>query len=189
VELHGGTASADSKGKGQGSTFTISLPLFATQYDENPEQERLTNQHDAVFARPVSLKGVRVLVVDDEADARELITMILEQHGAQVKAVGSAATAFKILANRSAQWRPGVLVSDIGMPNEDGYDLIRKVRALENEQGGKIPAIALTGYVKAEERVRALAEGYQKYVPKPVEPMELVAIVVSVLGKTGNMAY
>ena len=188
MELHGGTASADSKGKGQGSTFTISLPLLATQYDENPEHERLTDQHDAVFARPVSLEGVRVLVVDDEADARELITMILEQHGAQVKAVGSAATAFEILTNRSAQSRPDVLVSDIGMPNEDGYDLIRKVRALENEQGGKIPAIALTGYVKAEERVRALAEGYQKYVPKPVEPMELVAIVVSVLGETGNRA-
>jgi CheY-like chemotaxis protein len=126
----------------------------------------------------ILLNGLRVLVVDDNADARELLTFILEQHRAEVTAVASATKALEVLA----QIEPHILVSDLGMPGEDGYALIRKVRALPLEQGGRIPAIALTAYAKEEDRKRALLSGFQTHIPKPVEPEELVAVVASLTG-------
>jgi CheY-like chemotaxis protein len=128
------------------------------------------------------LDGLRVLVVDDEADARELVMTILKQYGVEVTAVATAREALEVLQ----QSQPNVLVSDIGMPDEDGYALIRQVRALDAEQGGQIPAVALTAYARAEERIRALAAGFQLHIPKPVNPEELAAVVANLVGRTGK---
>jgi hypothetical protein len=126
-----------------------------------------------------ALAGVRVLVVDDEPDARDLITTVLAQYSAQTSAAASAAAALETLD----LWRPDALVIDIAMPGEDGYNLIRRIRALGPERGGHIPAIALTAYARAEDRARAIAAGYQKHVAKPVEPSQLAAIVADVAGR------
>jgi CheY-like chemotaxis protein len=123
-----------------------------------------------------------VIVVDDEADSREFIVALLEQCGAQVTAVASAREAIEAVS----QVKADVLVSDIGMPEEDGYSLIRKVRTLSAEQGGKIPAVALTAYARAEDRTRAIAEGFQMHIPKPVEPAELATVVASLAKITGK---
>jgi hypothetical protein len=120
--------------------------------------------------------------VDDEADSREFIVALLEQCGAQVTAVASAREAIEAVS----QVKADVLVSDIGMPEEDGYSLIRKVRTLSAEQGGKIPAVALTAYARAEDRTRAIAEGFQMHIPKPVEPAELATVVASLAKITGK---
>jgi CheY-like chemotaxis protein len=128
------------------------------------------------------LDGLRVLVVDDEADARELLTTILRQYGVEVTAVASANEALETLP----QLKPNVLVSDIGMPEEDGYTLMRRVRALDAEQGGQIPAVALTAYARAEDRIQALAAGFQLHIPKPVNPEELAAVVANLTGRTGK---
>lgn len=127
------------------------------------------------------LEGVRVLVVEDEQDAREVLTIALRQCGAEVMSAGSAAEALEILRGERT---PDVLVSDIEMPGEDGYALIRKVRALEEERGGRVPAAALTAYARSEDRMRALSAGFQVHIPKPVEPAELVAVVASLSGRT-----
>jgi CheY-like chemotaxis protein len=123
---------------------------------------------------------VRVLVVDDEADSREFITTVLQQCHAEVQAVASVQEALQVLL----QWKPDVLVSDIGMPQEDGYSLIRKLRSQPPEQGGKIPAAALTAFARAEDRMRAIQEGYQLHLPKPIEPAELATVVASLVGRT-----
>jgi CheY-like chemotaxis protein len=125
--------------------------------------------------QPSSLAGLRVLLVDDETDGRELVRIMLEQNGVQVKAAASADEALQTFA----EWKPDVLVSDIGMPEEDGYSLIRKVRALPREQGGNVPAAALTGYVGQEDYVKALSAGYHSHIKKPVELDELIAVVAS----------
>ncbi|MBE9039069.1 response regulator, partial [aff. Roholtiella sp. LEGE 12411] len=129
---------------------------------------------------PPSLFGIRVLVVDDEADSREFITTVLQQCHAEVQAVASVQEALQLLL----QWKPDVLVSDIGMPQEDGYSLIRKLRSQPPEQGGKIPAAALTAFARAEDRMRAIQEGYQLHLPKPIEPAELATVVASLVGRT-----
>jgi CheY-like chemotaxis protein len=123
-----------------------------------------------------------VLVVDDEQDARELIKRVLEDCEAKVLTAGSAAEAMTLLEDQ----KPDVLVSDIGMPHVDGYDFLRQVRSLKSENGGRIPAIALTAFARSEDRTRALMSGYQVHVSKPVEPAELVATVASVVGRTGD---
>jgi len=197
VELHGGTIHVESPGKGQGATFTVKLALL------NNEEKRTRGQTDngtsQLIGQPlaefdsqtsdphVSLNGVRVLVVDDEADTRDFLLTVLQQCQAEVKAVGSAREALDTMT----QWKPDVLVSDIGMPEEDGYSLIRKVRAIERagdisspQQGGKIPAAALTAYARPEDRMRAIQEGYQLHLPKPVEPAELATVVASLVGRT-----
>ncbi|BAZ23110.1 two-component hybrid sensor and regulator [Kalymmatonema gypsitolerans NIES-4073] len=197
VELHGGTIHVESPGQGQGATFTVKLALL------NNEDKRTSGQADnqtsQFIAQPlakfdsqtsdpyVSLDGVRVLVVDDEADTRDFLVTVLQQCQAEVKAVGSAREAL----NTMTQWKPDVLVSDIGMPEEDGYSLIRKVRSLERagdisspQQGAKIPAAALTAYARPEDRMRAIQEGYQLHLPKPVEPAELATVVASLVGRT-----
>ncbi len=179
VELHGGTVRAESPGEGQGATFTVLLPV-APVYQAAVEGGRV---HPAAretlpfFECVDRLDGVRVLVVDDEPDTRELLKAALGQSGAEVTAVGSTAEALD--AVRAAP--PDLLISDIGMPDEDGYELIRRVRALPDEQGARVPAIALTAYARVEDRMHALRSGYQMHVPKPVEMAELVAVAASLV--------
>jgi signal transduction histidine kinase/CheY-like chemotaxis protein len=179
VELHGGTVRATSEGLGKGATFTVALPIVRARA-MSPDGLR-----DAAVIRnlardnPPSLAGVRALFVDDEADARELVTIMLAQGGAEVR---TAVSATEALATCD-EWRPDVLISDIGMPGEDGYMLMKKLRARESERGGHIPAIALTAYGRREDHRRALSAGYEFYIPKPVDPAELLAVVASLIGK------
>jgi len=175
AELHGGTVEAASAGEGRGSTFSVAFPLAATAACECATPARGVVSFDAaVPASPEGLAGVRVLVVDDESDTRSLISTVIAGTGAEVAACASAGEALEKLKT----WRPHVLMSDIGMPGEDGYALIRKVRALPAERGGGIPAAALTAYARDEDRRRALAAGFQLHVAKPFDPRELVAAVL-----------
>jgi PAS domain S-box-containing protein len=178
VELHGGTVRAESAGEGGGATFTVTFPLASVQ--EQPAA--LTPQ----LARDAGekLEGLRVMVVDDAADTRELLTSMLTSYGAEVRACGSASEALETIA----QWRPAVVVSDLAMPGEDGYSLIRKLRSLGSDRGGDTPAVALTGYATTEDRTRALAAGFQIHVPKPVEPAELVTVIASLAGRIHKRA-
>ena len=178
VELHGGTVEAASTGVGQGSVFTIRLPLRAVYTVQLPERQQ---QAPARFAGTEPLAGVRTLIVDDEEDVRELLTLTLQGYGTEVETVGCAKEALKRLTRQKPGVDFDVLICDIGMPDEDGYTLIRKVRALPAEAGGKIPAIALTAYGRAPERVRALEAGFEMHVVKPVEPDELVAVILSLV--------
>ncbi|MFN2493425.1 MAG: ATP-binding protein, partial [Pyrinomonadaceae bacterium] len=182
VELHGGTVRVDSEGEGLGSTFTVSLPLMAVR--SKVSLPGGTHQQDfnlAEFECPAELNGLRVLVVDDEVDSCEMLEFILEGCGAQVKTTRSAAAALEAMAEDTFD----VLISDIGMPNEDGYSLIAKVRALTKERGGEVPAAALTAYAGEEDRIRVLRSGFQIHVPKPIGPGELVAVVANLAGRTG----
>jgi PAS domain S-box-containing protein len=173
VELHGGTVTAESAGAGQGAAFTVLLPVRAVQTWAGP----VPPQHDveAAPALPPSLAGLRVMVVDDDPDARELLAASLGQCGAEVVVAGSAADALDLLARQV----PDVLVSDIGMPGQDGYDLIRAVRARSRDEGGLVPAVALTAYGREEDRLQALRAGYQQHVPKPISPVELATVVAT----------
>ena len=184
VELHGGTISVKSPGERQGATFTVQLPLSVVHaHDGDGEKLHPRVAKSGAGEKPaVQLAGVKVLVVDDEEDARELIKRVLEGCDANVVTACSAAEAMTMLENQE----PDVLVSDIGMPTVDGYDFLRQVRAMKGESGGRIPAIALTAFARSEDRTRALMSGYQVHVSKPVEPAELVATVASVVGRTGN---
>jgi PAS domain S-box-containing protein len=183
VELHGGSIRAKSPGVGHGATFTVSLPLTAVHEDSEPSPQR---RHPSARNGPLEpdirarIEGVKVLVVDDEADARALVKRLLEDCKAVVTVAASVAEALeRILAEP-----PDVLVSDIGMPGEDGYSLIRQVRALGPEQGGTVPAVALTAYARAEDRMKAIMAGFQHHVAKPVEPAELITIVASLATRT-----
>jgi signal transduction histidine kinase/CheY-like chemotaxis protein len=182
VEQHGGHVSAESKGEGLGSTFTITLPLAAvragaTRADgEGAAGRRPDGGASATTDATEPLAGVRVLVVDDHPDARELLAMVLERAGAAVATASSAAAAVRLLRADPAD----VLVSDIGMPDEDGYEFLGRVRALPASEGGRVPAVALTAYATEEDRRRALAAGFEEHVAKPVEPSDLVAAVAAV---------
>ncbi len=178
VELHGGTIQVESIGEGQGATFIVQLPLI-TKRSEVSNLEQLTRQRQASLDY-LSLKGLRVLIVDDELDTREFLVTALEHYGAEVTAAASVSEAMRLLE----RLRPDVLVSDIGMPVEDGYALIRRLRTLPPEQGGQIPAVALTAYARDEERRQALLAGFQLHMPKPVNPTELVAVVANLAGRT-----
>jgi len=182
MELHGGTIEADSAGAGLGAAFKVRLPLgdastAGTAQVDSAKRHALPGLPTA--SESPDLNGIRILVVDDEADAREMLRTVLEQLGADVTTASSARDAIDVLP----AWKPNVLVSDIGMPEEDGYVLIKRVRALSSEAGGNIPAIALTGYVRVEERMRALEAGYQMFVPKPVEVGELAIIILNVFSQ------
>jgi two-component system, chemotaxis family, CheB/CheR fusion protein len=186
VELHGGTVRAASHGVGQGATFTVTFPLMAVQLPNSDfESGNEDAEHQSQIGHPPSaiLAGLRVLVVDDEPDARELLSLALTHSGAEVRASATASEALEILD----QWKPDVLVSDIGMPSEDGYSLIRKVRARDSKHNGLIPALALTGYASTDDAARALAAGYQTHMPKPVAPRELVAAVASLAMKAQQL--
>jgi PAS domain S-box-containing protein len=179
VELHGGTVRAESPGLNHGSTFTVVLPV-APVYQSIGQGERV---HPAArdtlpnYECPDRLDGLKVLIVDDEPDTRELLKMGLTQCGAEVKVARSVAEALEAIITEV----PHLLISDIGMPDEDGYELIRRVRELPVECGRKVPAIALTAYARVEDRMQALRSGYQMHVPKPVELAELVAVVASLV--------
>ena len=175
VALHNGSIRAESPGEGQGSTFTVSLPALVGVDASVLERVPPTAQSSAVLDDPPTLTGVRVLVVDDDSDARDLFTRALEQCDARVRAVASAGAALTTLE----RWKPDVLVSDIAMPEESGYVLIRRIRALTPEQGGTIPALAVTAYAGADDVKLALSAGFQAHVAKPVEPLELALAVGS----------
>ncbi|HEX6045498.1 MAG TPA: ATP-binding protein [Pyrinomonadaceae bacterium] len=181
VDLHGGTVAVRSEGEGQGATFTISLP-FVGVTSTQPEIERVhPTQSDEVitFDGLPSLQGLKVLVVDDEADTRELIREVLKECGSEVITCASVAEALVALEEH----KPDVLISDLGMPEEDGYALIAKIRELPRERGGEIPAAALTAYARAEDRMRVLRSGFQFHLPKPVDSAELVTVVASLAGR------
>jgi signal transduction histidine kinase/ActR/RegA family two-component response regulator len=179
VELHGGTVHAASEGLGKGATFTVALPIASVRAVSPDELRDTAAGVRLAPENPPSLLGVRALFVDDEADVRELITMMLAQGGAEVRTVSSATEALAACD----EWQPDILIADIGMPEEDGYTLMKKLRARESERGGHIPAIALTAYRRQEDRLRALSVGYESYVPKPVEPEELLAVVASLTNR------
>ncbi|MCC5653307.1 response regulator [Nostoc sp. XA013] len=174
VEMHGGTVEADSPGLGLGATFGVRLPLMSIS-SISKGAESISGNDD----NQISLNGLRVLVVDDEADGRELVAFILEQHGASVSEAPSVAQALSALESGM----PHILISDLGMPKEDGYSFIRKIRALPVEKGGKIPAIALSAYAKEEDRRRALMTGFQMYLSKPFDPDELIVMVANLSGR------
>jgi signal transduction histidine kinase len=177
VERHGGSVQADSPGPGLGATFTVRLPVL-------PSREAGAAQRPAMATRtaagePTRLDHLRVVLVEDDDDGRQVLTMILEVAGAKVTATASVREALAALDTV----RPDVIVSDIGMPDEDGYSLIRQVRAREAGGGTGIPAIALTGYVRPEDGARLLAAGFQTHLRKPVEPDELVVTVAALGGR------
>jgi PAS domain S-box-containing protein len=180
VELHGGTVHAKSPGEGQGSTFMVALPLTPLYADEDGDSRRhpTTSDGEATDFRPV-LKGLRILIVDDEADARNLLKRLLEECDAEVTTSGSVEQALEHIA----EIRPDVLVSDIGMPGRDGYDLIRVLRTLPAEQGGSTPAAALTAFARSEDRTRAIMAGFDVHLAKPVEPNELRAVIARLAGR------
>jgi signal transduction histidine kinase/ActR/RegA family two-component response regulator len=183
VELHGGTVHVHSEGEGCGTTFIVHLPLAVVRRTADG-LERIHPR--APSAAPIDyhvsdLTGIKVLVVDDESDARELLYRVLADCGAQVLSAGTAEEALRLVKAE----HPHVLVSDVGMPGVDGYELLRRVRALGESAGGKVPAVALTAFARSEDRTRALRAGFLVHVSKPVEPSELVATVASVAGRTG----
>jgi CheY-like chemotaxis protein len=172
IELHGGTVVATSQGADKGSTFVIKLPLAPVRPNGNREHPK-TPKHGNFDCEGIDLDGIKVLIVDDEPDARELVRRVLAQCGAEVVAAGSAAEGIEQLRS----FKPHVLVSDIGMPGTDGYQFMRSVRGLPVEEGGKTPAIALTAFARSEDRMQAMMAGYQVHVAKPIEPQELVVTV------------
>jgi signal transduction histidine kinase/CheY-like chemotaxis protein len=181
VDLHGGSVSVLSEGEGKGATFTITLPFVGVvSDDQEPESVPSTQSDDVLsFAGLPSLEGLKVLVVDDEPDTRELIGEVLRECGSEVISSCSAAEALEALE----QHKPDILISDLGMPDEDGYSLIEKIRALPSDRGGDIPAAALTAYARAEDRMRVLRSGFQFHLPKPVDSAELVTVVASLAGR------
>jgi PAS domain S-box-containing protein len=172
VELHGGTVSAESAGQGQGARFTVRLPAMLARDARGARHP--TRQSEPPREEAVRLDGIRVLVVDDEPDSNEVVAAILGASGAEVRKAASATLALEELAH----WSPDVLVSDIGMPTDDGYVLLRRVRTLSNENA-RIPAIALTAYATTDDRVRIFSAGFLAHLVKPVDPAELVAVVAS----------
>jgi CheY-like chemotaxis protein len=169
AELHGGQVAAESPGIDQGSRFTIQLPLIPAIAEGVDEAAT-----DGLLPNP-SLEGLRVLLVDDEPDTREALRMVLEQNGLLVETAGSAAEAMA----RLDQHVPDLLLSDIAMPGEDGLSLIRRVRGRPADQGGQVPAAAITAYAGAEERRQALQAGFQHHVAKPVDPSRLLGIIAT----------
>jgi len=183
AELHGGDVKAESPGEGLGATFTVTLPLNAAHRDTNHSVQIPSIAEDVALAGETALEGLRIIVVDDEQDARDLVARILVAAGADVRSCASAAEALEAID----RWQPSVLVSDVSMPDEDGYSLVRKLRELAPNRGGDIPAVALTGYARTEDRTRALVAGFQMHVPKPVEATELIMVVASLAGRAGKL--
>jgi PAS domain S-box-containing protein len=180
VELHGGSVRAESAGEGRGATFTVTLPAAAAHATPSEEASGRTIIGEPHTGLP-SLNGVRVLFVDDLADARDLVTLALANKGAEVRAVASAAEGLSMLG----EWRPDVILSDIAMPGEDGYTFIRKVRQMSKEGGGTIPAATLTAYVGSKERLKSLEAGFQAHITKPVHWAELIMVVANLAGRRG----
>jgi CheY-like chemotaxis protein len=180
IESHGGTIRATSPGENRGATFIVSFPLSLNAVVKDSLAP--SGSDTSVAGMKGKLDGVRVLVVDDEEDARDLVSRVLQQDGAQVRSASSAAEALGAID----ELRPDVLVSDIAMPGEDGYELIRKLRLRDSSHGGRLPAIALTAFARNEDRERALRAGYQTHLAKPVEPTRLSAAVAELTGHEIN---
>jgi signal transduction histidine kinase/CheY-like chemotaxis protein len=178
VELHGGTVAAHSDGRGTGATFEVRLPMAPLRADKAPAElhEDTATPARPTFECPKELKGLHVLVVDDEHDTRELLRYLIEQCEARVSLASGAREALAVLEQQSFD----ILVSDIGMPDVDGYALISKVRALPPEHNGRILAVALTAYARGEDRTKALRSGFTMHLAKPVEPSELLAVLAAV---------
>ena len=177
VEAHAGNVEAASDGLGKGATFTVELPVMVGRTVLSTEP---AHGYPSTLETTLSLTGMRVLVVDDDVDAREMLAIALKQYGADVQLTASAEEA---VAAATVQC-PDVLVSDIEMPEATGYDLIRRLRQSENPALRRLPAVALTAYARTEDRVRALIAGFQTHVPKPVEPAELVTVIASLAQRT-----
>jgi signal transduction histidine kinase/ActR/RegA family two-component response regulator len=182
VDQHAGSIRADSAGQGKGAVFTVRLPI-AARMSETPGPTAVAATLAAVDDF-TALRGVRVLVVDDAADARELLVTVLEQYGAEAVAVGSAADALEAVRRQP----PDVLVSDIGMPGESGYALVRRLRALPRHAGGNVPALALSAYARDDDSQQALRAGFQLHLGKPVEPARLAAAVAALAARTADPA-
>ncbi len=181
VELHGGSVRAESPGLHQGASFTVSLPLLPIHSHPPAERRHPKSlpEHPCPQESLPRLDGIRVLVVDDEPDARALSCHLLTAQGAEVQVAECAAEAFEMLQKNP----PSVLLSDIGMPREDGISLIKRIRQLPEEKGGAVPAIALTAYARSEDRTSAVLSGFQMHIAKPVETGELLAVVASLVGR------
>ena len=183
VELHGGTVHAESEGANRGAVFVVKIPLTSLDGVVLEERVHLAATLDAAkLDCPPPLVGLRVLVVDDETNVRDLLSAILAKCDADVRTAASAAEALAIFGD-GTQWRPEVLIADIEMPEADGYELMRQVRRLPPECGGRVPAVALTAHARVKDRMKALAAGFQMHVPKPVEPAELLTVLGSVTGR------
>ena len=178
VEMHGGTVGVESEGSGKGALFSVRLPLAVATRKGNTPPPLSARARPLASTSPPVLEGLHVLVVEDEEDTREMLRTLLTSRRARVSVASSVKEGLDMLVRLS----PDLLVSDIGMPGEDGYALIRGVRELPEHSGGRIPAVALTAFARAEDRTRALLAGFNSHVPKPVEPMELFAVLVSLAG-------
>jgi CheY-like chemotaxis protein len=180
VELHGGEIVAASQGSGRGASFTVKLPLLGMGEGTGGPLQRHPRASDGLANVMLGrLDKIKVLLVDDEPNANEAVQALLDSCGAEVRVAGSAAQALQMLD----VWRPDVLISDIAMPEEDGYVLIKKIRARTARQSGDIPAAALTAYAKTDDRVSILAAGFQMYLSKPADPGELIAVVASLAAR------
>jgi CheY-like chemotaxis protein len=178
--MHGGTIRAHSAGDGQGATFTVLLPIRAVRMDDTTDKSPADDLEQPAQNGPprVPLNSVRVLIVDDEPDARRLLAKTLQKAGAVVTTAASAAEAIAALPAAN----PDVLVSDLAMPDQDGFDLIRQIRANGHHD---LPALALTAFVRSQDRRQALLAGFQMHLPKPVDPHELTASIATLAGRTG----
>lgn len=180
VELHGGAIYAYSRGKDQGADFMITLPLALSSDGETVSDMWLEQLSTETQVRTTSLKGVKALVIDDDHDTREILSAMLSRFGTVVKTASSAAEAYDVLP----EWMPDVIVSDIGMPGEDGFSLIRRIRQLPESMGGATPAVALTAFAGTHDKDVALESGFQKHLSKPVEPVLLAKVVAAILGRS-----
>jgi CheY-like chemotaxis protein len=181
VELHGGTIRVESAGLNQGATFVVSLPLSPIRGGEQQEHPT-SSQSSALDFSQIDLSGIKVLVIDDEPDARAIVGHVLTSCNAEVVTGASAAEGL----NQLLSFRPNVLVSDIGMPEVDGYQFMREVRKRPPDQGGNTPAVALTAFARSEDRTKAMIAGYTVHVAKPIEPQELLATVANLAGRMGT---
>lgn len=180
VELHRGKVKVQSQGKGRGSTLTVSLPIASAATAHGAARgDVLQPESDLSLNSLKMLDGLKILVVDDEADSRDLVAAILTRCGSQVRCSESAAEAIRAFR----EWNPDLLVSDIAMPSEDGYDLIKKLRRLRSKRAKQIPVIALSAYATDEHRLQALSAGFQMHLAKPIEPKSLVTAVAAALGR------
>ncbi len=176
VEMHGGEVEAQSAGDEQGSTFIVRLPVLSVAATPAKLPEEIANSTSPADIITARLNGKKILVVEDEPDSRQMIEAILQMHDAQVQSVADVPAALQIFP----LWKPDVLVSDIGLPGEDGYSLLRQLRALPDEQGGAIPALALTAFARESDRIAAQEAGFQDHLTKPISPTQL-AVAVALL--------
>ncbi|HSE99106.1 MAG TPA: response regulator, partial [Blastocatellia bacterium] len=180
AELHGGTVRAESAGENQGSTFIVSIPLSrAVQQTFEGLQGRETVGSASAEPFRLGIEGLRILAVDDESDTLQMLKIVFRQFGASVMTASSCPEALRVIEESDSSEMPDILIADIAMPGENGFDLIRKIREMGPERGGDIPAIALTAYAAHEDRLRAIAEGFQMHLAKPVSIHELVSCVAS----------